>query len=322
MKTLLFVLLTILSALPVAAIIPDNGDFRLRFEPPKSAQFRKLALAVRDSKIFFEVYKAINDTIALPRDVPVVFAECGEENAAYDQDTNEIVVCYEMISRFGKMFAADKDNSPEKIGKLTLEATMFIVFHETGHALVHELDLPVTGKEEDAVDDLAGIIALHLGEGSEEILLAALQAFADFAQEEETGNAEDLAFWDEHSLSSQRVYSIACMLVGKDPETFSELIGDDGLPQERADKCPDEFTQKSNSWDRLLRPFFKGDSTITGSNQPVDTSLVAAEPAAAPVAQPTRAPAPRLPTAASEPEETQSEETGPEESYSRPFQAN
>ena len=306
MKRLLCLTLWLALVLPATAAVPDRGDFRLRFEPPKDKHLRELANAVRESNIFFDVYKALNETIALPRDVPVVFRECGEENAAYDSEANEIEVCYEMIARFGKIFANDKDNSVDQIGKYTLEATMFIVFHETGHALVHQLDLPVTGREEDAVDDLAGIIALHLGEGSEEILLAAIQAFADFAQEEETGDAEDLAFWDEHSLSSQRVYSIACMLVGMDPKTFSRLVGDDALPQARAEKCPDEFTQKSNSWNRLLEPFFKGDSL---------TPIAAAPTSIEPQAQ----------TAASEDTESHSEESDETEQspsgYSRPFQA-
>ena len=293
-------------ALPVVAAVPDHGDFRLRFEPPKSKELRELANAVRDSNIFFEVFKAINETIALPRNVPVVFRECGEENAAYDSETNQIDVCYEMIARFGKIFASDKDNSADQIGKYTLEATMFIAFHETGHALVHQLDLPITGREEDAVDDLAGIIALHLGEGSEEVLLAAIQAFADFAREEESGSAEDLAFWDEHSLSSQRVYSIACMLVGMDPKTFSRLVGDDALPQERAEKCPDEFTQKSNSWNRLLEPYFKGEPLTVASAANADEQVeVVAEN-----------------SAEAEPADTSESEPQKSQGYSRPFQSN
>lgn len=266
MKNLVITFLSLLLFVSqVSAIAPDQGNFKLTFLTPESDSLKDLATAVKESGLFEEVFLALNQTIAMPRDIDVVFRECGEENAAYDAETHEIDVCYDMIARFGKIFARDKDNSIDDVGKFTLESTMFIVFHETGHALVDQLDIPVTGREEDAVDDLAGIIALHLGDGSEEILLAAIQAFADFAEEEESGSVNELAFWDEHSLNSQRVYSIACMLVGKDPVKYQELVGDDLLPTVRADRCPDEFKQKSKSWERLLNPYFKADF----SNQPL-----------------------------------------------------
>ena len=37
----------------------------------------------------------------------------------------------------------------------------FLLQHETGHALVHLLDLPFTGREEVAVDDLAAVSSLR-----------------------------------------------------------------------------------------------------------------------------------------------------------------
>ena len=74
------------------------------------------------------------------------------------------------------------------------------------------------------------------------------------AEEYETGRSEDLAFWDEHSLNGQRVYSITCLIYGSDPDSFAELVGEDGLPAERAARCPGEYKQKSRAWDRLLAP--------------------------------------------------------------------
>src|SRR5690606_4146412 len=37
---------------------------------------------------------------------------------------------------------------------LTAASLEFILYHEAGHALVRRLDLPITGREEDAVDQL------------------------------------------------------------------------------------------------------------------------------------------------------------------------
>ncbi|MGB2924306.1 MAG: DUF4344 domain-containing metallopeptidase [Limnothrix sp.] len=36
--------------------------------------------------------------------------------------------------------------------------------------------------------------------------------------EEEQEYIEDLPFWDEHALSSQRFYNTACLIYGSDPD--------------------------------------------------------------------------------------------------------
>jgi len=39
--------------------------------------------------------------------------------------------------------------------------TVFVLFHELGHGLIHEFDLPVLGEEEDAADTIASIFLLR-----------------------------------------------------------------------------------------------------------------------------------------------------------------
>ena len=45
--------------------------------------------------------------------------------------------------------------------EFAMHDAVFTLYHETGHLLVHELDLPVLGKEEDAADALAVILILR-----------------------------------------------------------------------------------------------------------------------------------------------------------------
>lgn len=41
-------------------------------------------------------------------------------------------------------------------------------------------------------------------------------------------------------------------IYGSDPEEYRDLVREDRLPEARAVRCPGEFDQKSESWDRLL----------------------------------------------------------------------
>ena len=68
---------------------------------------------------------------------------------------------------------------------------------------------------------------------------------------------EDLDFADEHPVDEQRWFTMACLMVGSDPEKYDYLVGDDGLPEERAEACPYEYEKISESWDKLLEPHLK-----------------------------------------------------------------
>jgi Putative metallopeptidase len=131
---------------------------------------------------------------------------------------------------------------------------IFVMFHEAGHMLISELELPVLGKEEDAVDTLSSIMLL---EGEDETLDKALTDSADgwFLSDnaaQEAGN--DYAFWDEHSLDQQRAYAMVCMMVGKDAEGFKEFADDAELPMDRRARCEAEYQSALASWNGVLEP--------------------------------------------------------------------
>jgi hypothetical protein len=131
-------------------------------------------------------------------------------------------------------------------------ANEFIIAHEMGHALVHELDLPVTGREEDAVDGFAAyLLADNPKFGPSTALSAAI--FFD-AYRQLRGKLKDADFADEHSILEQRIYQFMCWVYGSDPATFRSLVGRGGLPRARAARCGDEWRQLEHSWDRLLAP--------------------------------------------------------------------
>lgn len=239
----------------------DRGDFKVVYAAVKDPDYRELQQIFKDTALFEETVKALNETLALPADVTVALEECGEINAFYDPERRRISMCYELVGAFAEMFLADAETEEEAeaAGVSVAGATLFIFFHEAGHALIDLYDLPITGKEEDAVDQLATLILLEAGEDGEN---AALDGASSFLTEEEEASEdeagfEELAFWDEHSLDEQRFYNIICWLYGKDPEGYAYLVEDETLPEERAGSCPGEYERMSKAWDTLLEPYVK-----------------------------------------------------------------
>lgn len=235
--------------------VRDTGDFVVRYAKTRDEGYGELRAAFEESRLLEETVEALNGELALPSDVPVVLRECGEVNASYDPEEGEISLCYELVEHFSEIFMADAqtDEEQEEAGTSVASATVFTFFHEMGHALIDIYDLPVTGREEDAVDQLAVMILLQAGEEGEN---AAIDGANSFVGEEEE-EMDDLSFWDEHSLDEQRFYNILCWVYGKDPEGYQYLVDDETLPADRAERCPAEYDRMSRAWVSLLSPYSK-----------------------------------------------------------------
>lgn len=200
------------------------------------------------------------DSVALPENIGVVGAPCGDANAYWDPTSKAMIVCYELLDLMSQMFRDDA-SSQEELDKEMLGATRFIFYHELGHALIDIFGVPFTGREEDAVDQFSTMLLLNSGEV--ESALAGANFFYKFASVTEL---EELVFWDEHSLDQQRFYDIVCLVYGSNPEAYDFLLQRDAkgfllttdggiLPKERADRCYEEYKDISNSWSRLIATY-------------------------------------------------------------------
>lgn len=146
---------------------------------------------------------------------------------------------------------------------------VFTLYHESGHLLVHELGLPVLGKEEDAADALAVILILKTTADGDEMFNTLIDT-ADgwyFSAEDTTGEGiVDLSYYDDHSLDIQRAYAMVCMMVGADPQQFKETADIYELPADRQNACGGVYEQAQQSWMTVLDPHF---ATAPGAEIPV-----------------------------------------------------
>lgn len=139
---------------------------------------------------------------------------------------------------------------------------VFVLFHEFGHALISEFELPVLGREEDAVDRFATFLLTPEG-GEDEasdpstILIDAMRGW--FAASERTELAE-IEWWDEHGPDQQRAYQIACLLYGADPKKFGAMAEEVKLPEARKESCPAEAESNSASWVKVAAPHVLDDA--------------------------------------------------------------
>lgn len=228
----------------------DKGDLILYYETPEDESFNEIHDILLTTSFYNDLILKLNDTYNFPQDIDVVFLECGEENAFYDPETVTIQMCYELIQKYADIFIEEYQG---EYSDEVILAGYFTFLHEFGHAIVDQYELPIIVKEEDVVDSFATILLLQTGE--EDAVIAGIEQFDIDAEEDE--EFEELPFWGEHSLSIQRVYNIACLVYGSDTDRYADFIGDDFLPEERAEGCSEEYEQAIEGWETLLADFTK-----------------------------------------------------------------
>ena len=132
---------------------------------------------------------------------------------------------------------------------------LFVLAHETGHALISVFDLPVLGREEDAADSLATILALKMASSFADRVVKNAARGWFLSDQRDKKDGSPTPFYDEHGLDLQRAYTIVCLLVGGAPDKFTTLANEVKLPEERQKTCHFDFSNAQYSWDKVLEPY-------------------------------------------------------------------
>jgi hypothetical protein len=211
-------------------------------------EFRAIGQRLKQQQYLETLTDGLNQRFPIPRNLSVRLEECGEDNAYYRSHDASLVLCYEFVQRLASLYVPDGRWTPEQ--RETVDgATTFVMMHEVGHALVDVLDLPITGREEDAVDQLAAYMLIQGGDKGAWSAMNGVLAL-------QTGERQ-VAEWrlaGEHSLDTQRLYNVACWIYGSDPLRYEVMVTNGLLPPRRAARCPAEYEQLSKAWTRLLQP--------------------------------------------------------------------
>jgi hypothetical protein len=235
-----------------AAAAPARPNrISVSYVAPKNPAHQPIYRKLREAR-FLEKLKQFLSPFRLPRTLRVKTRGCdGDANAWYEDDV--ITVCYEYIDQIWKNVPAE--NTPQ--GMTPIDALVGPVFdtclHEFGHALFDILNLPVFGREEDAADQVAAYITLHLGRDTARRLIGGTaHAYMTEAKAAAPPKLEQYA--NEHGTPAQRFYNLLCIAYGADPKFSEFLVAKGYLPKERADGCEDEYEQVAFAYQTLIGP--------------------------------------------------------------------
>jgi hypothetical protein len=249
------------------ASVSANGGIQVAYPPVKSPQHEQLRQTAMQGQMLETWVSKLNPHLTQPINLTVSLLECGYANAEYAPALRQIHMCYEMLDMvisLSSQYASASDAANYVRGAWT-----FIFYHEFGHAMTHLYDLPVVGKEEDAVDQFATLFVADGKEPNrEQIALSGAYIFWWLLPA-----TDQMGIWlgsppldqqhiyaDSHGLGQQRFYNIICMLYGNDPERFQQYVAPfriQHLHPEKAKYCPAEYRQIKHRWGALTENYFK-----------------------------------------------------------------
>ncbi|HID99066.1 MAG TPA: hypothetical protein EYP59_02100 [Thiotrichaceae bacterium] len=189
---------------------------------------------------------SLNELLKLPKgNILISFEDCGAVNAFYDPQNVKMIMCYELFKAFLNFYG-----NAESAAK----AYFFVFFHELGHALIDQLDLPVLGKEEDSVDGMATVIMVN-AEMPEAAILAG------FYFNNLQGDSQYINWFDSHSVGRQRMGNLVCWAIGGRPDFLLKNPNMMDLAQQIIQvgqrDCKAEYDQQEDAVAQLWEPYVK-----------------------------------------------------------------
>ena len=179
----------------------------------------------------------------------------------YNPEDNSITLPYEFPAVvFGVITQSNPQGTPTEWGEAAGAVNSFILAHEFAHALIHNFELPVLGREEDAADGISTVVLLKAEEGA----LYAIDAAEFWEAFSGRQDPPDLAeYADNHSFDRQRADNILCWVAGSNEGILEAFLENEILPEDRLAACPGEWELLRSSAEQVLAPHLVNGANLT-----------------------------------------------------------
>jgi hypothetical protein len=220
---------------------PRNPQIEVEYVAPKNPRFQVRHDRMKQLRTL-ELLQEFLSPLKLPRKLVVKMDDCGGALIMPYKSQGVVTICYEYIAEI-------EANAPVEgvvlfgpgrklTGQQTIAgAIVHLMLHQTAYAVFDILEIPIWGRLDDAVDNVAGFIMLEFGE---EVAWTTLLGSAWFMAQRGILGA---GFFSDAARPSeaQRFYNFLCLAYGAQPATYAFLINSFNLPDARARFCKQDY---------------------------------------------------------------------------------
>ena len=179
-------------------------------------------------------------------------AHAGSDPATKYELTKRVAEAAKMLATHPR-FKGMSESQREKAVEFITGNLIFVLGHEAGHAVIRQMDIPVTGREEDAADIFSTLMALMCTDAFADRVLANAALGWFFSDRRGRRRGDTLDYYDEHGLDLQRAYNVVCLMVGSNTTKFGGIAMAAKLPATRQQTCVDDFLNAEWSWGDVLK---------------------------------------------------------------------
>lgn len=253
------------AALPLEQFLYEGKAIPFYTDSPNSEQQLFINLAKRD-QLAERMASILNGALRMKTNIGVGFESCGNVNAFFSPQRRSIVICSEFIEMVAKTAYNDKDfmmKLPKKQFSKVINGLIWgVYFHELAHAVIHTNRVPITGREEDVADQFAVWFAVNYVDLNQNpIIMPTIWLWTRLAKERDipmmSEDQRKRFMSNEHSLDEQRIYNMACWVLGTGSEGGAKTARFAGLPEERAQRCPGEYAQVDMGMKNHFKKYLK-----------------------------------------------------------------
>lgn len=244
-------LLSTLFLIPSLTFASDN--IQIRYLVPSDKIEIQAQQAIQQSGIN-ETVVDLSDSL-FPFEKTLTIEYGSKDGPLYDPEKHVVQMPYsfydEALTYFIKNEYQEKYGKPAESG--AIDTVLHTLLHEAGHAFIADQNIPVLGKEEDAVDNFAAVLMIEYVENGDDAAVSAADMFA-FESEDRPDYYDFGEYIDEHSFDLQRYFSTLCLVYGSNPEQHANLLDEveNDYLTERKDFCLFQYQAISHNWHSYL----------------------------------------------------------------------
>lgn len=238
-----------------------SGVFKIDYKKPSNSVHQKLykALSNNDAIFLGDAVRFLNKLYDVPNDIQIVVADCGSRNSRYNLGEITIYICYETIQYKVKDYRTPVSTKKEYLSRV-FKNSVFTFWHEIGHAMIHQLELPISsGKlnQEDLADEFAVLSMIWRKDDkwTNTIVTSALHYKNRVILAQREGLTRKK--YGYHSPDDKRYYNLMCLLYGAKPITFKRL--EEKLNDEpfSSSSCKSNYYIRDKYWSEMLKSHTK-----------------------------------------------------------------
>jgi hypothetical protein len=235
-----------------AALEPRPDRVRSSYVSPTDPKHEALYKLLQERQVL-EKIQSIFSPFRLPLDLTIKTTGCdGRSNAWYQRPS--VTICYEYIDEIWQSMPKETTEAGVTPADAVIGQFFYVVAHEFGHAMFDLLDVPLLGRPEDAADQFAAYLMLHLGKNDARRLIGgAAYSYHKYLQSPLV-TVPLKAFSDVHGAPVQRFYNMVCMAYGANPKLFADVVEKKYLPEERAVGCKGDYEELAFAFKQLIAP--------------------------------------------------------------------